>query len=110
MTYDQDIDIRTQAVGQQAVPRLHAELQAESDRGAVLVAGSMLDVALQQLLVAYFADSGTPDPLFEGANAPLHSLSAKIDLASRLGFISDGLARDLHVIRRIRNDFAHRPS
>ena len=40
---------------------------------------------------------------------PLGSFSARIDLAYALGLIGKKAARDLHLIRKIRNDFAHDP-
>lgn len=95
----------------EAVLRLQRELEAESDRGAVLVASAMLEEELRGLLLAYFVESvAAPNTLFDGANAPLSSFSAKIDVAYRTGRVSDRFCRDLHVIRRIRNDVAHRPS
>lgn len=93
----------------EAVLRLYKELDKESDRGAVLVAGAMLEEALEGLLVTHLVANPTAsDPLFDGPNAPLQSFSAKIDIAYRLGLYSDRSCRDLHVIRRIRNDVAHR--
>ncbi|WP_394478609.1 hypothetical protein [Roseateles sp. LYH14W] len=37
------------------------------------------------------------------------AFSAKIDAAYRFGLVSDKFCRDLHLIRRIRNDVAHKP-
>jgi hypothetical protein len=37
----------------------------------------------------------------------LATLSAKIDLARLLGLISETIRSDLHIIREIRNEFAH---
>lgn len=94
-----------------AVLNLQRELEAESDRGAALVASAMLEEELRGLLDAFLvASTASPDSLFDGANAPLSSFSAKIDVAFRLGKISNQLCRDLHLVRRIRNDVAHRPS
>lgn len=45
--------------------------------------------------------------MFDGPNAPLATFSARIDFSHRIGVISHHLARDLHLIRRIRNLFAH---
>lgn len=80
----------------------------ESDRACVILTVSFLDELLTLILktkLAAFHSSN--DPLFDGANAPLASFSSKIDLAYRLGVLSSRLCRDLHVVRRIRNDFAH---
>lgn len=47
------------------------------------------------------------DTLLDGPNAPLSNFSSRIDFAFRIGIISHQLARDIHIIRKIRNDFAH---
>jgi hypothetical protein len=80
----------------------------ESDRAAVILAAAMLEHALEVLLKSRLVPSPTQgDSLFEGAYAPLASFSAKIDVAFRIGLIAPAFARDLHLIRKIRNDFAH---
>src|SRR5262249_32748525 len=38
---------------------------------------------------------------------PLATFSARIDMAYLLGLIPDNVRRELHLIRKIRNDFAH---
>lgn len=87
---------------------LHGEFARETDRAAVIVAASMLDELLRSLLVAKLVPvSSSNDELFDGANAPLGTFSARIEMAYRTGMISVKLARDLHLVRRIRNDFAH---
>ena len=106
-----DPDRRTLSVGVESLNRLAEEMDSESERGAILVAAAMLENALVDLLQSYLVPKPlSSDSLFDGAAAPLASFSARIDLAYRIGLISDGFARDLHIIRRIRNDFAHRPS
>ncbi len=71
----------------------------------------MLEEALRELLITFLAPNpSASDSLFDGANAPLQSYSAKIDAAYRVGLLSDRFARDLHLIRKIRNDVAHRPA
>jgi DNA-binding MltR family transcriptional regulator len=87
---------------------LNAEFARETDRAAVIVAASMLDELLQSLLVARLVPvSSSTDELFDGANAPLATFSSRIEMAYRTGLVSVKLARDIHLIRRIRNDFAH---
>ena len=95
----------------EAVARMHKELDSESDRGAVLVSSAMLEDALRELLKAFLTpNASSTDSLFDGANAPLSSFSATIDTAYRVGLVSDRFARDLHLVRKIRNDVAHRPA
>jgi DNA-binding MltR family transcriptional regulator len=84
------------------------EFKTESDRAVVIVASVMLDEGLKTLLKAYLTPSPTrEDSLFDGPNAPMYDFSSRIDCAYRLGLISEKFCRDLHIIRRIRNDFAH---
>lgn len=93
-----------------AVRRLQSELQSESPRGIVLVSAAMLEEALRELLLGFLVpNASSSDTLFDGPTAPFASFSAKIDAAYRLGLVSHTFARDLHVIRRIRNDVAHKP-
>lgn len=84
------------------------EFRGESDRACVILAASLLDVALRSLLEARLAPSpNSSDMLFDGANAPLSTFSSRIDMTYRLGLLSARFCRDLHLVRRIRNDFAH---
>jgi hypothetical protein len=82
------------------------ELLNESDRVAVIIGGARLDLALEQLLVSFLAPSPKDDDLFE-VDRPLGSFGAKIDLAHRLRLIPTVWARSLHLIRKLRNAFAH---
>lgn len=73
-----------------------------------ILSASVLEEAVSSLLKASMLPcAGGSDPLFEGPYAPLGSFSAKIDLAARLGLLSTGVSQSLHLVRRIRNDFAH---
>ena len=84
------------------------EFERESDRACVILSVAMLDRALETILKAKLAPtSSSEDELLEGAYVPISNFSARIDLAHRLGLISTSFCRDLHIIRRIRNDFAH---
>jgi len=84
------------------------EFAKESDRAGVIIAVAMLDRVLETILKAYLVPTDSPeDSLLEGAYAPIATFNARIDLAYRLGLISARFCRDLHLIRRIRNDFAH---
>jgi len=47
------------------------------------------------------------DSLFDSVTGPLANFSSKIDMAFRLGLISGKFTRDLHIVRKIRNYFAH---
>ena len=84
------------------------EYNKESDRASVILAATILDEALHVLLKTYLVPiPSDTDNLFYGPVAPLSAFSSRIDFAYRVGLISRRLCRDLHIIRKIRNDFAH---
>ena len=84
------------------------EFSKESDRASVILAAALLDQAIETLLKAKLVPNPTQsDSLFDGGNAPISTFSAKIDLAYRIGVIPGHIARELHLVRRIRNAFAH---
>jgi len=84
------------------------EFKKESDRACVIVSVAMLDRALETILKARLVPtSSSEDNLIEVAYAPISTFSARIGLAHRVGLISAKFCRDLHTIRKIRNDFAH---
>jgi hypothetical protein len=93
--------------------RVQQELGAESDRGAALLSGAYVDSWLEKAVKSRLSDrqlrkDGTLfHRLFEGANPPLQSFSAKIDLAFALKLIGPHSYDDLGIIRYVRNRFAH---
>jgi DNA-binding MltR family transcriptional regulator len=87
---------------------LNEELAGTSDRSCVITAASIIDHLLLEFLRARLVPNSTAqDSLFDGQNAPLGNFSARIEIAHRIGLVSGQLARDLHLIRRMRNDLAH---
>ena len=93
---------------QWTVKFLYDEFEDESDRAAVILVASLMDEALLSLLNTYFVPiAQSQDPLFDNATAPLSTFSAKIDTAHRVGLLSVNLCRDIHLVRKIRNSFAH---
>lgn len=91
----------------QEIKNFRSVLTVESDRGCALFASSYLDKALSDLLYcSLIQDSKIESDLFEG-NSPLSTFSSRIKLAYYLGKISAVEKRDLDLIRKIRNDFAH---
>jgi DNA-binding MltR family transcriptional regulator len=62
-----------------------------------------LDSLLRKMLVD---DHSVAEALFQ-ASGPLGAFAARIDLAFALGLLGKQARRDLHLIRRIRNDFGH---
>jgi hypothetical protein len=87
---------------------LREQMGKESDRAIVILCAAMLETALETIVKSRLVPiASADDSLLEGVYAPISSFSAKIDLAHRIGLLSAKFARDLHIIRRIRNDFAH---
>lgn len=83
------------------------EFKNESDRAAVILGVAKLDIQLRQILIQFLLPNPTnEDNLFDG-DTPLSTFSSKINLAYRLGIISKNLSKALHLIRKIRNSFAH---
>jgi len=83
------------------------EFKAETDRGAALVGAALVDNRLERLLRSHFREGAAADKLLSNA-APLGTFSAHIDACSALGLITEVEYRECALIRRIRNDFAHR--
>jgi hypothetical protein len=87
---------------------LRKEFEHETDRGAVVLTASLLENALTNILKRHLVpSSNNDDELFENPLAPLSSFGTKIQISQRLGLISTRLARDLNIVRKMRNEFAH---
>lgn len=84
-----------------------ASFNKESDRGAALVAASMLDDRLQEILGAFFIKSSAARDLLSGFNAPLGTFSSRASAAAALGLIQENEFREITLIRKIRNEFGH---
>lgn len=85
-----------------------SEFKKESDRASVILVASLIDESLTTVLRSKLIPvPSATDDLFDGATAPLATFSSKIDMSFRLGLISSRLCRDIHIIRKIRNSFAH---
>jgi len=89
------------------VLQLRQALTRETDRGCALTAAAYLDEMLTSLLTEYFVDHRKIVEQFFAPAGPLSSFSAKIDMSFALGLLSADARSSLHVLRRIRNDFAH---
>jgi hypothetical protein len=107
MTTDLEEDQRSKSMAERFLA-LKGQLRDETDRGAVIVAAALLEDALESMLLARLVPSPErDDELFHGPYAPLSTFSAKIDFAYRVGLIRLSVRSSLHLLRRIRNEFAH---
>ena len=96
--------------GSEKAMSLLDSLSKESDRGLALLATAYIDKAMEELLVAFFLnDKKICKSIFEGYS-PLATFSSKIDISFLCGLIPVKAKQDLHLIRKIRNEFAHYPS
>ena len=84
-------------------------LSGETDRGVALFSAAFLESRLDELLRRYFVQRDkVADSLLEGTGG-LSTFSSRTDLVMLLGLIPESAWRDLHLVRKIRNDFAHSP-
>ena len=82
--------------------------QKETDRGAALVGAAMLDARLERILLMCLLNNNARKELLFGTTAPLGTFSAKANLCSALGFITEKESEEIKFIRKIRNEFAHK--
>lgn len=89
-------------------------------RGRPFAKGTKRPMAVCAILFGSYLESLTIDAVIEVcehpdiidkklicANGPLSSFSARIDILMGFGFISRDVYKDLHLVRKIRNRFAH---
>lgn len=91
------------------VVELRCTLTEETDRGCALMAAAYIDFELEKLIRAYIVDDKAIAQELFSNNGPLGTFSSRINLAFSLGLIPDDIKRDLHLLRKIRNYFAHEP-
>ncbi len=84
------------------------EFQSETDRGAALVGAALLDQKFSDILRAFMVKSKLTDELLDGTNPPLGTFSARIKIAFSLALIDADELHECDVIRKVRNEFAHR--
>ncbi len=79
----------------------------ESDRGAVLLAASILDEWLLDIIQSYLINDRVSNELLLGFGAPLGTFSARTKAAYSLGLIEKNEYDEINIIRKIRNEFGH---
>ncbi len=90
------------------INRVLNEYTKEDDRSAATLVTAELDAHLLKLLTENLLPhvDYVSSPLL-GRGEPLEAFGARIELAYRLGLIPLEFHHDLHLIRKIRNEFAH---
>jgi hypothetical protein len=103
VTENDPIDIREKRM------RVFAEeMKGESDRAVAVVGAAWVEEALQGAIIECLEPHQKAQERLFSVGGPLATFSAKIDLGRLIGIMSDAVHYDLHTIREIRNDFAHR--
>ncbi len=86
---------------------LLTEINTQSDRGVAIIGMALLEEELQAAIISFLEDDKKSSERLFGRSGPLSNLSSKIDLARLLGMSSKAITSDLHILREIRNEFAH---
>jgi DNA-binding MltR family transcriptional regulator len=76
---------------------------------AILIAALVDDELTNYMRRQLSAPTKLVDRLFE-QRGPFGTLSSKIDCAHALGWLGEEVWKNLHLIRKIRNEFAHNPN
>ncbi|MCA1490476.1 hypothetical protein I6F11_06020 [Ensifer sp. NBAIM29] len=87
--------------------RFVEELKRETDRGLPLVATALIDELLKETLRSLFCDKTAAVRLLDEINAPLGSFSSRTDACFALGLIDAFEHREVTLLRKVRNEFAH---
>jgi len=84
-----------------------AELSRETDRGLALVGAALIDEKLRDTLESFFCEGTSASKLLDGGYAPIGTFSARIQLCYSLGLIDEQEYREISLVRKVRNEFAH---
>lgn len=83
------------------------QLNKESHRGAVVLSCSFIEDQLRNILASFLIETKETEKLLEGFNAPLGTLSSRAVMAHSLGLITDREYKEIEILKKIRNEFAH---
>ncbi|WKA26379.1 transcriptional regulator [Bradyrhizobium roseum] len=84
------------------------DFNKETERGAALAAAAYIDGLLESTLIAFLIPNDSGLNLITGFNAPLGTLSARNAACHAMGLISELEFKECDLIRRVRNEFAHK--
>ena len=86
------------------------EFFAESDRSAAVLMGAELDAQMERILTYFFLPPLKKSyPLLQ-SDGPVGSFASRIEMIYRIGLMPEEWHHDLHLVRKIRNEFAHGPA
>jgi hypothetical protein len=89
------------------IKRTVMELHAGSDRVAAIMGSALVEDSLISAIGSVLHDDSNKAALFYDQGAPFGTFKARIIAAHALGLFDSDMARDLDIIRDIRNQFAH---
>jgi hypothetical protein len=84
------------------------DFNKETARGAALAAAAFIDDLLEKTVIAFLADNESGPKLTRGFGAPLGTFAARVAACHAMGLISDRECRECEIIRKVRNEFAHK--
>lgn len=84
-----------------------SDLNRETDRGLALVSAALIDEKLGRTLLAFFCEGKSANRLVSEPNGPLGTFSARTEACMALGLIDLAEYREILLVRKIRNLFAH---
>lgn len=87
--------------------RFMTEIRRQDDQAMVLSLATFLEDTLGRLLLAYFRSSKVTKELVEGFNAPLGTFGSRIKAVYAFGLATDEQFKDMEILRKVRNHFAH---
>lgn len=80
---------------------------AGDDRAIVIIGSSFLETILEHILIEFLPDDETEVEVLLGYDKPLGTYSNKVRMLYCLGLIDQKVIKDLKLIGKIRNRFAH---
>jgi len=86
---------------------LTALVGKQDDRAMVLSLATFLEDTLGRLLLAYLRTCKATKELVDGFNAPLGPFGTRIKAAYAFGLVTEEQFKDMEVLRKVRNHFAH---
>lgn len=82
-------------------------VHTQDDAAMVLSLATFIEESLGRLLLSYFRTCKATKDLIEGFNAPLGTLGSRIKAAYSFGLVTEDQYKDLEILRKVRNQFAH---
>lgn len=79
----------------------------KDDRSIAIIGGTFLEIALENILRGFLPENDKEVEKLFGFNNALGNFSSKITMSYSLGLIEVIVKSDLHLVRKIRNEFAH---